>query len=395
MASISKKTSQFLEQGSWIRKMFEQGIALKNQFGEKNIYDLSLGNPIISPPEEFFIQLSKFANENQPSNHRYMPNAGFNETREAIAQNLLKETNLPINQSHIIMTCGTGGALNVALKTLIDPGDEVIIFSPYFVEYKYYIDNHSGQPIVIDYDDNYLPNFNQLDSKITEKTKVILINSPNNPTGVLYTKDTLTKIGELIRKKQKQFNSEIFILSDEPYRKIVFDNLECPNIFDFHEQSIIATSHSKDLGIPGERIGFIAVNPLYTKSTELIDGMTFWNRALGFVNAPALMQRVVSMIQDSSVDIKSYERKRNFLYNSLKTIGYSLIKPQGAFYMFPKSPISDDVKYSKMLQENKVLVVPGVGFGAPGHFRIAYCTTDEVIEKSIISFKKTFEDLKK
>ncbi len=395
MTSISNKTEKFLEEGSWIRKMFEQGIALKKEFGENNIYDLSLGNPILSPPKEFFLNLSKIANEKNPSNHRYMPNAGLDETKAVIASNLNKSTTTNINKENIVITCGTGGALNVALKTLIDPNDQVIIFSPYFVEYKYYIDNHSGKTIIIGHDENYLPNFQQLDSAINKKTKVILINSPNNPTGVLYKKETLTKIGNLIRQKQKQFNSEIFILSDEPYRKIVFDNLETPNIFEFHDQSIIATSHSKDLGIPGERIGFIATNPLYSQSNKLINGMTFWNRALGFVNAPALMQRVIAMIQDSAVDIKSYEQKRDFLYSSLKKIGYSVIKPEGAFYMFPKSPIPDDVKYSEMLQKNKVLVVPGVGFGAPGHFRIAYCTTDEIIEKSIEAFKKTFDNIKR
>ena len=334
-----------MEQGSWIRRMFEEGIQLKQQFGEENVFDLSLGNPVMQPPPEFFEELRRIANDPEPGIHRYMPNAGYEETRAAVASQLSGETSLDFGANEIVMTCGAGGALNVVLKTLLDPGDEVIIFAPFFVEYHFYADNHGGSCRVVPPDENFLPDMEALRNAFNERTKVVLINTPNNPTGVLYSADLLDEMCDAIREAESEHGREIFLVSDEPYRRLLFDGLEYPHIFRRHERSIVATSHSKDLALPGERIGYIAVHPNYEDKAELMDGLVFCNRTLGFVNAPALMQHIVRALQSATVDIAEYQRKRDFLYDSLTEMGYDLVKPQGAFYMFPESPNPDDVEF--------------------------------------------------
>ena len=376
---VSNKIRNFMEQGSWIRKMFEEGIALKQEHGEKNVFDLSLGNPVIDPPEEFFAELRKIADSPTKGMHRYMPNAGLQETRLAVANQLITETGLEFGAGDVVMTCGAGGALNVMMRTLMDPGDEFVIFSPFFVEYHFYADNHSGSCKVVPPDENFLPDMEAFRKTITDKTRGVLINSPNNPTGVLYNSDVLSELSEIIREKEKEFGTEIYLVSDEPYRKLIFDDLEYPHIFDFHKRSIVATSYSKDLALPGERIGYLAVHPSCPGKEELIDGLVFSNRILGFVNAPALIQHIVSSLQDVTVDVNIYKEKRDFLYKELVEMGYEVVKPDGAFYMFPKSPIEDDVAFVDLLKQQLVLAVPGAGFGYPGHFRISYCLEDETI----------------
>lgn len=390
--AVSNKIRGLLEQGSWIRRMFEEGIALKQQFGDENVFDLSLGNPILEPPDEFFEELRRIVEDPSPGMHRYMPNSGYPETRAAVAAQLSEETGLNFTADELIMTCGAGGALNVVLKTLFDPGDEVVIFAPYFVEYFFYADNHTGVCKVVPPDENFLPDMDALEDAIGEKTRAVLINSPNNPTGVLYTDDTLAEISEVIRRKEREHGTEIFLVSDEPYRRLLFDGLEYPHIFHHHVRSIVATSHSKDLALPGERIGYIAIHPDYEDGTELMDGLVFCNRTLGFVNAPALMQHLVAKLQSVTVDIGEYQSKRDYLYRELTDIGYDLVKPQGAFYMFPKSPIEDDVEFVAELQKRNVLVVPGRGFGMPGHFRISFCVTDETLSGSIPGFREAFDN---
>ena len=390
--AVSRKIHGLLEQGSWIRRMFEEGIALKQLYGDENVFDLSLGNPILEPPDEFFAELRRIADSPSPGMHRYMPNAGYPETRAAIAAQLSEETGLRFSFNELVMTCGAGGALNVVMKTLLDPGDEVVIFAPFFVEYFFYADNHGGTCKVVPPDENFLPDMGELEKAIGERTRAVLINSPNNPTGVLYTEDTLAEISSIIREKEIEFGTEIFLVSDEPYRKLIFDGLEYPHIFHHHIRSIVATSHSKDLALPGERIGYIAAHPEYQDTPELMEGLIFCNRTLGFVNAPALMQNIVSKLQSVTVDIGEYQSKRDFMYEELTEIGYDLVKPQGAFYMFPKSPIEDDVKFVADLQEYNVLVVPGRGFGVPGHFRISFCVTDATLSGSIPGFKEAFEN---
>ena len=295
--AVSNKIKGFMEQGSWIRKMFEDGIALKQQYGDDGVFDLSLGNPVTEPPDRFFEELSRIAETRPAGIHRYMPNAGYTETRAAVADQLGVDTGLDFTAGHVIMTCGTGGALNVVTKTLLDPGDEVVIFAPYFVEYLYYADNHGGSCKVVPPDEDFLPDFDALESSIGPRTRVVLINSPNNPTGVLYDAGVLARIGEVIRRKESELGTEIFLVSDEPYRRILFDGLDYPHIFDHHDRSIVATSHSKDLALPGERIGFIAVSPRCADAAEVVDGLVFCNRTLGFVNAPALMQHIVRHLQ--------------------------------------------------------------------------------------------------
>ncbi|SVB97449.1 uncharacterized protein METZ01_LOCUS250303, partial [marine metagenome] len=377
---VSNKIKNFMEQGSWIRKMFEEGISLKRQYGEENVFDLSLGNPVIDPPEEFFSKLKSIADNPISGMHRYMPNAGLLETREAVADQLADETMITFTANEIIMTCGAGGALNVVMKTLMDPGDEFVIFAPFFVEYHFYADNHGGSCKVVPPDRDFLPDLEAFRDAVTPKTRGVLINSPNNPTGVLYSSDVLSNLCEIIREKEEEYGTQIYLVSDEPYRRLIFDNLRYPHIFDHHVRSIVATSHSKDLALPGERIGYIAIHPDCPDKQEIIDGMVFCNRTLGFVNAPALAQHLVSSLQSVTVDVGLYERKRNFLYSKLTDMGYSVVRPQGAFYMFPKSPIDDDVEFVDKLKEERVLAVPGTGFGLPGYFRLSYCLKDETIE---------------
>ena len=372
--------------------MFEEGIALKQKHGEGNVFDLSLGNPIIEPPPEFFRELRRIAQDPTPGMHRYMHNAGYVETRAAIAGQLSEDAGREFSAQHILMTCGTGGALNVVMRALLDPGDEVVVFAPYFVEYLFYADNHGAVCQVVPPDDGFYPDLQALESSVGPRTRIVLINSPNNPTGVVYSSGVLKQIADVISRKEEEYGSEIFLVSDEPYRKVLFDETECPYVFDYHARSIVATSHSKDLALPGERIGFIAVNPGYEGQEELMDALTFCNRTLGFVNAPALMQHIIRHLQAVTIDTAQYQDKRDFLYSHLVDIGYTVVKPRGAFYMFPKSPIDDDAAFVAALQEHRVLVVPGRGFGVPGHFRIAYCVSDYTLEGSLEGFRLAFEE---
>ena len=388
--AVSQKIREFMEQGSWIRKMFEEGIALRQRFGDDAVFDLSLGNPVLEPPDEFFAELKRIADDPIPGMHRYMPNAGYPETRAAVAAQLAEETGLDFSADHVVMSCGAGGALNVVLKTLLDPGDEVVIFAPYFVEYFFYADNHGGSCRVVPPVDGFLPDFDALEATIDERTRVVLINSPNNPSGVVYPEEALSRMGEIIADKEAESGREIFLVSDEPYRRLLFDGLDYPHIFHHHPRSIVATSHSKDLALPGERIGYVAAHPDYSDVEELMDGLVFCNRTLGFVNAPALMQHIVAKLQSVTVDVGQYQDKRDFMYDRLTEIGYEVVKPEGAFYMFPRSPMADDVEFVAELQKYNVLVVPGTGFGMPGYFRLSFCVTDETLAGSIPGFRKAF-----
>jgi aspartate aminotransferase len=372
--------------------MFEEGIALKKKYGEENVFDFSLGNPIIEPPQAFRRELHKWIDKPVAGMHRYMPNAGYPETRASVAKYLSSQTGLSFSTGDIVMTCGAAGGLNVALKTIADTGDEVIIFAPYFVEYVYYIDNVQAVPVIVPTDSRFMPDLKSLEKSITKKTKAVIINSPNNPTGAVYGGKVLKGIGEVLRKKEAALGTEIYLISDDIYRRLTYDGADGPYVFPYHPRSMVVTSYSKDLALPGERIGYIAINPACGGRDELIAGMVFCNRTLGFVNAPALMQNVVRDLQEVTVDIGQYVRKRDMLYNGLVKMGYSIVKPQGAFYMFPKSPVADEMKFVDALLKQNVLVVPGRGFGAPGYFRISYCVDDRVIEGALPRFKKAAEE---
>jgi len=386
--AISDRSKLAIKRGGWIRKMFEVGIELRAKFGDENVFDLSLGNPIIEPPQEFIGQVSKLIAAPPNGYHRYMPNAGYESTRDAIAQMLTQESGVSFTHQEILMTCGAAGALNVVFESILNPGDEVIILAPYFGEFTFYIENHQGIPVVSQTDESFQPNLESLAYLIGPKTRAILINSPNNPSGVVYPKSTLSQLGALIAKKESELGIEIFLISDEPYRRIMFDDLTYSHIFEHHHASIAIHSHSKDLAIPGERIGYIALNPKYLHKPLLMEALVFWNRSLGFVNAPAIMQNTIQGLQGVSVNIQQYQDKRDFLYSELTSMGYQVTKPQGAFYMFPKSPIQDDIEFVNLLQDYNVLTVPGQGFGKPGYFRISYCVDDRVLHGSLEGFRK-------
>ena len=386
---MSEKVRKGMESGSWIRKMFDEGNIMKKRYGADKVFDLTLGNPMVEPPEAFFVELKKLANDPTPGMHRYMENAGYLETRAAVAAQLCKETNLNLSSREVVMTVGAAGAINVVLKTILNTGEEVILFTPFFFEYVNYIENHGGIFKLVPSDDQFIPKLDALEKAVNKNTRAIIINSPHNPTGVVYSEKLLRQICDVLAKKEAKYGTEIYLISDEPYRKLIYDGLKYPSPLLFHKRAIIATSHSKDLALPGERIGYLAIHPECPEKQELMDGFIYCNRTLGFVNAPALMQHIVRYLQDVTVSIADYQKKRDFLYQNLVDMGYSLVKPQGAFYMFPKSPIPDDVAFVRALQEELVLAVPGVGFGGPGHFRISYCIDDRTLAGSLDGLRKT------
>ena len=381
--AVSQKIRQYMAEGGWIRRVFEEGLALKAKIGAENVFDLSLGNPVIEPPAEFKDELRRLASEPMAGMHRYMPNPGYLETREAVAGSLADDTGLPFGGGDIVMTCGAAAAANVVLKTILNPGDEVIILAPYFFEYLYYIDNHDGVALTVNTTEQFRLDLAAIEQAITPRTRALILNSPNNPSGVVYSPGEISGLADLLNRKQSEYGTEIFLISDEPYKRIIFDGIEFPQIIPEYTNTVIVTSHAKDLALPGERIGFIAVNPNYPEKEELAGGFSFCNRTLGFVNAPALMQHVVRNLQGVSVDPDYYQHKRDFMYTALMEMGYDTVKPEGAFYLYPKSPIEDDVAFTRELLQSNVLVVPGRGFGTPGHFRISYCVEDWVLEGAV------------
>lgn len=386
--TIADKVQRAMEGQSWIRQMFELGIQLKQEHGEENVFDLSLGNPILEPPEEVAEALKRLVSEPPAGMHRYMPNAGYAETRTAIAAHLAAQTGLSFTAGHVVMTCGAGGALNVIFKSILNQGEEVIIFSPFFPEYPFYADNHGGTTTVVPTDEAFCPDLDALKPLLTASTKAVLVNSPNNPSGALYPADLLAQLGRLLAEAEAEFGRDIYLISDEPYAQLTYDGAVTPPVFNAHPRSIVATSFSKNLALPGERIGYIAVNPACPDAGRLADALTYCNRVLGFVNAPALMQWLVRDALQASVDVAWYQRKRDSLYHELTGMGYSLVKPQGAFYAFPASPNPDDVAFVQELLQWNVLVTPGTGFGCPGFFRISFCLEDRVLEGAMHGFRE-------
>ncbi|RJP94265.1 MAG: pyridoxal phosphate-dependent aminotransferase [Desulfobacteraceae bacterium] len=389
--SIAKQIEGYMSSASWIRKMFEEGAKLKAIHGPENVFDFSLGNPNVPPPEGFHQKLAEIVAADESGSHAYMPNTGYPFVRQAIAAYLTREHDTDISENDILMTCGAAGGLNVALKTLLDPGDEVLTPAPFFVEYKFYAENHGGKLIPVKTRPDFTLDIKAIESAINKNTKAVIINSPNNPTGQIYSEGSLNQLGSLLLDKSQEYGRTIYLIADEPYRKIVYDGYVVPSVFACYPETIIITSYSKDLSIPGERIGYIAVNPYASYRSDLISGMSLANRILGFVNAPALMQRVVGAIQGVGVDITPYARNRELLCNGLSASGYEFVKPPGAFYLFARSPVSDDVEFVRALQEELILTVPGSGFGGPGHFRIAYCVSQQTIEGALPGFERTIK----
>jgi aspartate aminotransferase len=390
--AIATKIQTFIESASWIRKMFEEGERLRSLHGSEKIYDFTLGNPNVDPPAKFREEFLRLATEPPPGMHRYMSNAGYEETRQSVADVLSAASGLHVGSGNVVMTCGASGALNVVLKTILNPGEEVIILSPYFVEYKFYIDNHRGIPVVVKTDpETFQPDVASIAAAVNDRTRAIIICSPNNPTGVIYPEAVLAELGEMLQEKERELSRQIFVISDEPYARISYDT-KVPSIFRFVDNSIIVTSHSKDLALPGERIGYLATSPKMTHVEIFMEGAVFCNRTLGFVNAPALMQRLVAKLQTESVDIEEYREKRDILYHYLTEMGFSMIRPDGAFYLFPKSPLPDDIEFVKIAQKHHILLVPGTGFGAPGYFRIAYCVDKKMIERSLPAWRSLSQE---
>jgi aspartate aminotransferase len=386
---IADKIAGYIERASWIRKMFEEGTRLRAIHGEENVFDFTIGNPSVEPPAIFHRELLQLASHPLPGMHRYMSNAGYEETRRAVADLLSEKSPLPVSVRHVVMTCGAGGALNVVLKTILNPGEEVIILAPYFVEYLFYIDNHGGVGKTVWTDRRtFEPDIAAIEQAIGPNTRAIIINSPNNPTGVVYSEPSLQALGEMIARKEKELRRTIVVISDEPYARIAYDGVEVPCVFAHVRNAVIVTSHSKDLALPGERIGYLAANPAMEGVDQFMEGAIFCNRVLGFVNAPALMQRLVAKLQHESVDIDEYRAKRDLLYDHLTGLGFRMVRPKGGFYLFPESPLEDDVAFTRLAQKHNILVVPGRGFGAPGYFRIAYCIDMEQIRRSLPAWER-------
>lgn len=386
--TLSNRTLAGMSQSSWIRQMFETGERLKEKLGPANVYDLSLGNPVAEPPPAVAAALRNLVENPLPGMHRYMPNAGYAHTRKAVAAALNRELGMAFEGGDIIMTCGAAGAINVALKAILEPGEEVIVMCPYFPEYVSYIENHGGVARRIPAGNCFIPELQHLETSISAGTRAVIINSPNNPTGIVYGDGFLADLGALLTRKSREYNRPVYLISDEPYRRIMYDGLDFASPLKHYGYSVIASSFSKDLALPGERIGYLAVNPAMEDKAQTVDGFIYCNRVLGFVNAPALMQHLVSGLQPVSVSAASYQRKRDYLYAGLVKLGFEVVKPAGAFYMFPQAPGGDDIGFTGKLMEYGVLAVPGSGFGSPGYFRLSYCVEDEVLEGALQGLRK-------
>lgn len=390
---ISEKMKKLLKGNSVIREMFEEGKRLKNIYGEENVFDFSLGNPNLPPPEEVKKAIIELVEKEEPTFlHGYMSNAGFEDVREKIANSINNKFSTKFNFENIIMTVGAASGLNIVFKAILNPEDEVIVFAPYFSEYNNYIENYNGIVKVISPNlNNFEPNLNELKEKISNKTKAILINTPNNPTGVVYSESTIKEISKILKEKEQEFGKQIFLISDEPYRELVYDNKEVPYITKYYKDTIVVYSYSKSLSLPGERIGYVVVPNEIDDSKELAEAITIANRIIGCVNAPSLIQRVIPYCLNAKVDTDAYKKNRDLLYSIIRENKFECVKPEGAFYLFVKTPIKDDKEFCSIAKKYNILVVPGSSFACPGYVRIAYCTSYDMIERS----RKAFEKLAK
>lgn len=385
--TVADNVKTLMEGASWVREMFEQGHRLKEKYGADQVFDFSLGNPIIEPPDEVHETLMRLLQDKPRGAHRYMPNAGFPETRQHIAQALTTEMGWTFESNDVVMCVGAGGGLNTLFKSLLNRGEEVLALAPYFMEYHVYAQNHGGVLKVAQTDATFQMDLAQISQTLTSQTKMVLINSPNNPTGAVYSQASLNALGQLLAEKEREYGHPIFLVSDDPYRYLLFDNLTPGNIFQSHANSILVTSHSKDLGLPGERIGFIAIHPEIEARLDLQDALAFSTRILGFVNAPALMQRILPHLKGVKVSVGIYQNLRDIFCQGLTDLGFDLVKPQGTFYIFPKSPIPEDIEFVKEALAENLLLVPGSGFSRAGYFRIAFCCTEDTIHRALPRFR--------
>ncbi|MFV0517974.1 MAG: pyridoxal phosphate-dependent aminotransferase [Aminipila sp.] len=393
---IAKSMESYVKGSSAIRAMFEEGARLAKIYGKENVFDFSLGNPNVAPPQEIKQAVIDILNEEEPTFvHGYMNNAGYEDVRMTIAEHLNSLHGTNFSEKNILMTVGAAGGLNVVFKTLLDPEDEVIAFAPYFGEYRNYAANYGARLLVVPPNiPTFQPELEKLAELITEKTKIVIINSPNNPTGVVYSEETIKKLSEILTLKEKEYGTDIYLVADEPYRELVYDGVEVPYVTKYYPNTIVGYSYSKSLSLPGERIGYLVMPTELSDFENIINAATTANRILGFVNAPSIMQRTVAKCIDSAVDVNIYNKNRETLYNGLTEMGYECIKPEGAFYLFVKSPIEDESKFCAMAKEHRVLIVPGSSFACPGYIRMAYCVSYETIVGALPQMKKVMDEIK-
>lgn len=385
---VAKKIAEFSRRSSWIRQMFEAGGRLCELHGPENVFDFSIGNPNLEPPPQVEEVLAELVSDRTPGRHGYMSNAGYPETQQAVADYLSRDQEVNIPACNVVMTCGAGGALNVIFKAILDPGDEVIVPRPYFVEYGFYVDNHGGVLRPVATTDDFDLDLKAIEAALNRRTRAVLLNSPNNPTGRVYSERVVTELGELLRRKSRELGRIIYLVSDEPYRRIVYDGYRVAPVMQAYANTLIASSYSKELSLAGERIGYLAAHPAIPQVETLMEGLVMANRILGFVNAPALMQKAVARLQGVAVDVGPYQRNRDVLCEALAAAGFTLFRPQGAFYLFPRTPIPDDVAFCQELLEHLVLAVPGSGFGLSGHFRLAFCVAPQVVDGALPAFRR-------
>ena len=390
---ISKKMEGLVNNNSVIRRMFEEGKKMAVEFGADKVYDFSLGNPNVPAPKKVAETIEALLAKEEPTVlHGYMSNAGFPEVREKIADSLNKRFGTAFTADNIMMTVGAAGGLNCALKALLNPGDEVAAFAPYFVEYRNYVANYDGVLVEVAPDtETFQPDLEAFAAAVTPKTRAVIINNPNNPSGVIYPEETIKDIAEILERKQKEYGSEIFIISDEPYRELVYTGAEVPYITKYYANTIVGYSFSKTLSLPGERIGYLVIPSEAADYEQLFQAVTIANRVLGFVNAPSLMQKVVAECLDEKADIGFYAKNRDVLYDALKEYGYSCIRPEGAFYMFIKSPVPDEKEFTEEAKKEHILLVPGSSFACPGYVRLSYCVSYGTCVNSLPGFKRLAE----
>lgn len=387
---ISEKMKPLVQNNSAIRMMFEEGNRLRAIYGEDKVFDFSLGNPSVPAPESVKQAIIDLVNEEDPVVlHGYMSNAGFEDVRESIARSLNRRFGTCFRAKNLIMTVGAASGLNVILKTILNPGEEVIVFAPYFLEYGSYVRNYDGKLVEITPDTStFQPNLEELESKITANTRAVIVNTPHNPTGVVYSEETIQRLASILEEKQKEFGSVIYLISDEPYRELAYDGVKVPYLTKYYKNTVVGYSYSKSLSLPGERIGYLVIPDEVEDSETVIAAASIANRVLGSVNAPSLMQKVVGRCVDAEVDVAAYDKNRLALYNGLTECGFECIKPQGAFYLFVKSPVPDEKQFCEAAKKYHILMVPGSSFACPGYVRLAYCVSYDTIINSLPEFKK-------
>ena len=387
---IAESMKALVKGSSVIRAMFEEGNRLAKIYGAENVYDFSLGNPNVPAPDEVNEAIKNIVDEEESVVlHGYMSNAGFEDVRQTIAESLNRRFDTKFSAKNLIMTVGAASGLNVILKTVLNPGEEVIVFAPYFLEYGAYVRNYDGVLVEISPDTTtFQPNLAEFEQKITPKTKAVIVNTPHNPTGVVYSEETIRKLSAILEAKQKEFGTVIYLISDEPYRELAYDGVEVPYLTKYYDNTVVGYSYSKSLSLPGERIGYLVIPDEADGSEELISAATIANRTLGCVNAPSLIQKVVAKCVDAKTDLAAYDKNRQALYNGLKECGFECIKPQGAFYLFVKSPVEDEKAFCEAGKKYNILMVPGSSFACPGYVRLAYCVSYDTIVNSLPEFKK-------